>query len=814
MNYQYDEDDNEENFQQDINKKKKRKFTKEDSIYGVFNDGWGDYEDDEDNLNEEEYYKMKKRYQTPVGFVASGIYEPNSSKNKKEDNSNDDETDNNNNEKKEKKIKKEKKQSKKQTKKKFNKEEEDESLENKKVGGIGAMLLSKMGYSGSGGLGKGGTGMVEPIKVFVRPKNAGLSSVAEINNDKVNQTSSEDEDSSDDDDNSDDENKRSLGWKKKEKLKYDFDEHLSYKPQKQQKEEPKEKQIIIDMSGPETKLINNFKELNKQQKNQQQQNQNIKPLSEFKFNVELLLKFKELEIDNTNSKIKFERERIENLKRGQEKLNGSIENDNKKINSINEIIKLIEEQKQSHQQQKNQTYSIESLREVLKFFEILKFKFNNEYQQFQLYKLEKELIEPPLKSLVSNWNIESDPIYLLKQVKKLSTIFINQENNNNGYINNNDIQNLNNYYFLLIIRNIFLPKFKQFFRNQWNVKNPIIAATLISKWSNVLPEVCQEILLEQSILPKLKVEIEKWDPLTDPIPIHHWLLPWIPFLKEELKVFFPSIRQKIISGLVDWDPSDESAYEILVPWRDVFESNTIQSILNRFIIPKLKNSISTIQFLKHPQDNANTEIDNLIKWKEFMGLDTIISIVDKEFFNNWVQFIFNWLNESNPNFEEISNWYSFWKTKIPDEIKQIDTIKSKLSIAINLMKKSMKNEIININDYNIILNNHYNPNNNNNNNNNINNNTNNNTNDTNISNISHSNDLNNLSMKQMIEKIAINNGLLFLPSQKKNDKGQQIYTFDKYSIIIEKDLILLNNNGKWEPANIQLLLNNCIENKK
>ncbi|KAN0027240.1 hypothetical protein ACTFIU_009930 [Dictyostelium citrinum] len=843
----------------------------DDAIYGVFNDGWGDYEDEEESkMTEEEYYKMKKRYSTPVGFVASGIYEPNEHKLKNKDGENINDNEDDEEKKKKKKEKKEKKQKKKEKKEKKNikkrnkygggeDSDNDKPIEDKPVGGIGAALLSKMGYKGTGGLGPDGSGMVEPIKVQVRPKNAGLASVTELN---VN-SSSDDSDDSDDsyDSDSDTENKRSLGWKKKEpKLKYDFDEHLestTTTTSSKKKTTPSSSstpQIVIDMRGPEARLYTGIEEIkhhkhhhhHHHQHNKEFQNitsildDQSKPLGELKHNVDLLLKLKHIDIQNQDNKIKHEKDRINNLTRGVEKLKLTIENDNEQIKKVTEILEIITTVKKQLDQ------SQLDLKQLYKVFKKLKSNYPKEYQNFKLYNLQKELLEPLLKEKLNQWDLattnHNNDNSNLEISKKLSKEMMKWRQ-----LFEESVSVLGEYQtnvYFLIMRDLFLPKFKNYLRSQWDVKKPLTAATLISTWSDTLPEVIQEALLEQSILPKLKVAIEKWDPRTDPVPLDHWLLPWIPLLGGELESFYPLIRQKIISALQEWHPSDKSAIKILTPWRNIFQSNSMDSLLNRAIIPKLSKSIKDLEINPSNQkppieiqwllqwsnlnnnnnnnsnnDNSSSIIttDNINLDSGLITLSTIICILEKDFFSRWLKILLEWLKSPDANLEEISNWYSGWKKQFPKEIVSNDKIKSIFNISLNLMKKVLSNEAIQKDDeilisqkINSLLN-------------------------TNINNISssinnsyqqqqqqqqpirpisspslNSNNIDNISTKQMVEQLAIKNGLLFIPSEKKTNTGQQIYVFDKIPIIIERDLIMYNNNNRWEPANIQYLLDKSL----
>lgn len=50
---------------------------------------------------------------------------------------------------------------------------------------------------------------------------------------------------------------------------------------------------------------------------------------------------------------------------------------------------------------------------------------------------------------------------------------------------------------------------------------------------------------------------------------------------------FPEIRRKLAAVLVHWDPTDTSAYAMLAPWKMVFDSRSMEALLDKCIAPKL-----------------------------------------------------------------------------------------------------------------------------------------------------------------------------------------------------------------------------------
>ena len=77
----------------------------------------------------------------------------------------------------------------------------------------------------------------------------------------------------------------------------------------------------------------------------------------------------------------------------------------------------------------------------------------------------------------------------------------------------------------------------------------------------VLPHLILNLLciyLLCKILPKLQSEVDLWDPLTDTVPIHSWIHPWLPLMGARLQPLFAPIRHKLAAALTNWHASDVS----------------------------------------------------------------------------------------------------------------------------------------------------------------------------------------------------------------------------------------------------------------
>lgn len=69
-----------------------------------------------------------------------------------------------------------------------------------------------------------------------------------------------------------------------------------------------------------------------------------------------------------------------------------------------------------------------------------------------------------------------------------------------------------------------------YFRSSWSVRNVAPMIDLLDTWKPAIPSWVMTNILDQLVLPRLLEEVENWNPLTDTMPIHCWLHPWLPLM--------------------------------------------------------------------------------------------------------------------------------------------------------------------------------------------------------------------------------------------------------------------------------------------
>jgi hypothetical protein len=94
-----------------------------------------------------------------------------------------------------------------------------------------------------------------------------------------------------------------------------------------------------------------------------------------------------------------------------------------------------------------------------------------------------------------------------------------------------------NIYTQLIVSTV-LPRVRLTFTNEWDARDWQRPMRFLDVWHRLLPPAVLENVYGQLVMPRLAQAVETWNPRTDAVPIHSWLLPWLPHLGTVASLIF------------------------------------------------------------------------------------------------------------------------------------------------------------------------------------------------------------------------------------------------------------------------------------
>ena len=65
---------------------------------------------------------------------------------------------------------------------------------------------------------------------------------------------------------------------------------------------------------------------------------------------------------------------------------------------------------------------------------------------------------------------------------------------------------------------------------RWEPRQPEKILEFVAVWRSKVTSSIWDNLMDQFIIPKVTNAVNTWDPYNEPIPIDHWLLPWLPVI--------------------------------------------------------------------------------------------------------------------------------------------------------------------------------------------------------------------------------------------------------------------------------------------
>ncbi|KAK6483625.1 tuftelin-interacting protein 11-like [Huso huso] len=382
-------------------------------------------------------------------------------------------------------------------------------------------------------------------------------------------------------------------------------------------------------------------------------------------------------------RLQHERDVVVSLSHESETLAETLSQEEGALERLGRVLELVEQCERRLSPGPGSTEEPLSLEDCAQLFERLQGDFYEEYKAFGLADLAVAMVHPLLKEHFRDWEPLKDGIYGIEVIGKWRALL--------------GEQGLGDWttgvfkvpLFPRMLWEVWLP-FVRASVTRWQPRNCGPMVDFLESWAPILPIWILENILEQLIFPKLQREVESWNPLTDTVPIHSWIHPWLPLMQAQLEPLYPPIRSKLASALQKWHPSDSSAKLILQPWRDVFTPGSWEAFMVKNIVPKLGLCLS--EFVVNPHQQHMDPFQWVLDWEGMLSPSSLVGMLDKHFFPKWLQVLCSWLS-NNPNYEEITKWYLGWKSMLSDAVLAHPSIKEKFNEALDIMNRSVSSGI-------------------------------------------------------------------------------------------------------------------------
>jgi len=238
---------------------------------------------------------------------------------------------------------------------------------------------------------------------------------------------------------------------------------------------------------------------------------------------------------------------------------------------------------------------------------------------------------------------------------------------------------------------LWLPKMRSTVTH-WQSSAPWTLISAVEAWRPFLPDFVYGALIE-SITQKLRLEVEgrssrstkKTTPLSDTI------FPWLPYLQQHDTD--PSSSHGLLSTIKNHLKRQLQGLEIgkgapsdLVAWKEALGASAYREMLVRYLLPRLSRELSALEI--YPPEQDLEPLERALAWQTQFRPTDYGQLLLAEFFPKLLNTLYTWLT-SEPNFEEIGQWYTWWRSQVPEVINAVPAVQSQWDQALEMINNAL-----------------------------------------------------------------------------------------------------------------------------
>ncbi|KAG8899112.1 hypothetical protein FRB99_006936 [Tulasnella sp. 403] len=576
-------------------------------------------------------------------------------------------------------------------------------------GSFGAKMMAKMGWTAGMGLGAKGEGIAVPIESKLRPVRAGIAhgGFRERTNQSITEARRRGEHVSDDEEDARTAKKKGKGkavkaqetreqWKKPPKKKTVV-QHRTYEEimeEAGQEAGTSGVGVIIDATGATPREVSSLTEISASPWGA---TNDPMRLPELRHNLRLIVDMAKGELDGLAREAKALQERKKWIHDEDAKLRKMVSEEAELIQRLQKVHLIVDDIKVKSQEVA--TLEQPSLGIFSAQVMALIRDYKPEYERYRLDEIIVAAIAPVMRRLLAEWSPLEDPAFLtteLRTWKKALRMSAVPEEESQVEVYGSlkaPIANANTKLstvmtpYETLLWTIWLPKVRSCINNQWDGTDSAPLIQLLEAWSDILPRFIWDNVFDQLILPKLQKTISEWDPKRSKTSLHGLVFPWLPHVGLRLEHVLDDARRKVKTLFRSWT-TDRGVPEELLVWKNVFDAAGWENMLLKYIVPKLGVTLRD-DFKINPRKQDMEPLKWVLAWSTHIRPSILAQLLETEFFPKWLSVLHLWLVQPSVNFEEVMQWYSFWKSAFPEEVYAIPGVKHGFTAGLQLMNDAM-----------------------------------------------------------------------------------------------------------------------------
>ncbi|KAG5635788.1 hypothetical protein H0H81_010131 [Sphagnurus paluster] len=574
-------------------------------------------------------------------------------------------------------------------------------------GSFGARMLARMGWQAGTGLGATGEGIVTPVESKLRPQKMGIAfkGFREKTEQSKLEARRRGEVVSDDEDVKtkkfrkkvqEQEQKRSDVWKRPKKVKTKL-EHKTYEQiiaEAGQDAATAGIGQIIDATGAVPREVSSLADVSL---NGWSPSNDPTRIPEMRHNIRLIAEACKSDLDGLAREAKALAQRKDFANQEDARLRKKLSDEAELIERLQKV-QIVANDIHAKSRELASMYEL-SLEPFSPLFYTLVDQFSREFERYRLDEIVVAAIAPLVRRMVINWNPLEDPTAFVSTFRTWRrALRVNTEEK--APESQVDIYGSKTIQiaavsiekpmtpFESLLWNVWLPKVRTCINNDWLPEVPLPAVKLYEAWSTFLPPFIRDNLLDQLILPKVKKAVGDWNPKRDQVSLKAIVFPWLPHVGLRMDDVLSDARRKVKSLLRSWNAGEPVPAE-LPAWKEVFDASEWDSILLKYIVPKL-GAILRDEFRVNPRDQKMEPLHNVLQWTEIIRSSIFSQIIETEFFPKWLDILHIWLIQPRVNFDEVAQWYSFWKGTFPEAVQNLSGVSRGFTRGLQLMNKAIE----------------------------------------------------------------------------------------------------------------------------